>query len=79
MYCLIAWKMGWTKAPADENVCVIMAKTYELVNDDSASQSGDDVAPVEHDEGDAEHAIARITENTAPAEEQQRRPLSMWR
>jgi hypothetical protein len=29
-YCLICWKQGWTKAPADENVCVVIATSYEV-------------------------------------------------
>lgn len=29
-YCLWAWKMGMTKAPADERFCVVVTKTYEL-------------------------------------------------
>ena len=28
-YCVYAWKMGWTKAPKDEKICVVMTKTYE--------------------------------------------------
>jgi len=30
VFCLGAWKAGWTKAPADESICVVIAKTYEL-------------------------------------------------
>jgi predicted Na+-dependent transporter len=30
IFCLGAWKIGWTKAPKDENVCVIIAKSYEV-------------------------------------------------
>ena len=32
-YCVYAWKMGWTKAPKDEKLCVIMTTTYEGGND----------------------------------------------
>ena len=34
IYCLWAWKVGWTKAPKDEKLCVILAKSYEVVDDD---------------------------------------------
>lgn len=34
LYCLVAWKLGWTKAPNDEKICVVMSKTYEVVGDD---------------------------------------------
>ncbi|KAG7370987.1 bile acid:sodium symporter [Nitzschia inconspicua] len=30
IYCVWAWKMGWTKAPKDEKLCVVMTKTYEV-------------------------------------------------
>jgi len=30
IYCVCAWKAGWTKAPADENICVVVSKTYEV-------------------------------------------------
>ena len=29
LYCVVAWKAGWTKAPADENICVVVSTTYE--------------------------------------------------
>ena len=31
VYCILCWKMGWTKAPADENLCVVLAKSYEIM------------------------------------------------
>ena len=34
IYCIVAWKAGWSKAPRDENFCVIIAKTYEVEDDD---------------------------------------------
>ena len=34
LYCLVAWKLGWTKAPYDEKICIVMSKTYEVVGDD---------------------------------------------
>lgn len=30
IFCLGAWKIGWTKAPKDENVCVVIATSYEV-------------------------------------------------
>ena len=29
VYCLFAWKMGWTKAPSDEKLCVVISKNYQ--------------------------------------------------
>ncbi len=34
IYCLVAWKFGWTKAPSDEKICLVMAKTYEVDDED---------------------------------------------
>jgi predicted Na+-dependent transporter len=31
IFCLVAWKfLGWTKAPKDENVCVMLYNSYEV-------------------------------------------------
>jgi hypothetical protein len=30
IYCLVMWKAGWTKAPHDENICVVIATSYEV-------------------------------------------------
>jgi len=44
-YCIWAWKAGWTKAPSDEKLCVVMIKTYEVHD----SNSEDDDQMVEFD------------------------------
>jgi len=33
IYCVWAWKFGWTKAPPDEKICVVVTKTYEVGED----------------------------------------------
>lgn len=30
IYCFIAWKAGWTKAPKDEYICLAFTKSYEI-------------------------------------------------
>ncbi len=42
MYCLVAWKLGWTKAPYDEKICVVMSKTYEVVGENAEDNDDDD-------------------------------------
>ncbi len=42
LYCLWAWKVGWTKAPADDSFCTIVSKTYEVVEDDDDIDDDDD-------------------------------------
>ncbi|KAL3943347.1 MAG: hypothetical protein SGBAC_002588 [Bacillariaceae sp.] len=32
IYCVACWKMGWTKAPADENLCTVIGTSYEVEN-----------------------------------------------
>jgi predicted Na+-dependent transporter len=30
IFCLVCWKCGWTKAPADANLCTVIATSYEV-------------------------------------------------
>jgi predicted Na+-dependent transporter len=32
-FCLVCWKLGWTKAPPDENLCKVLATSYEVEPD----------------------------------------------
>ena len=34
VYCLFVWKMGWTKAPSDEKLCVVISKNYQAKAED---------------------------------------------
>lgn len=43
-YCFVAWKLGWTKAPKEEKICVVLTKTFEV--DDTEDDS---VASIEQD------------------------------
>eukprot|EP00558_Chaetoceros_sp_UNC1202_P001778 CAMPEP_0197256228 /NCGR_PEP_ID=MMETSP1429-20130617/74706_1 /TAXON_ID=49237 /ORGANISM="Chaetoceros sp., Strain UNC1202" /LENGTH=356 /DNA_ID=CAMNT_0042719739 /DNA_START=73 /DNA_END=1143 /DNA_ORIENTATION=- len=62
IYCLVAWKMGWTKAPANENIFKVLFRSYEVEeeqcsqeNTDSQQQSmNGEGAPL--DDSDAEQA-----------------------
>ena len=40
IYCICAWKMGWTKAPKDESFWVVITSTYEVEGDNSPDDSG---------------------------------------
>lgn len=42
LYCLVAWKFGWTKAPSDEKICVVLTKTYEVDEDEISEESVDE-------------------------------------
>jgi len=30
IFCIVCWKLGWTKAPTDENLCVVLYNSYEV-------------------------------------------------
>lgn len=61
VYCLYAWKVGWTKAPRDESLCVVLTKNYEVLDeteqddedefDEEAPAAADDVADQDKEEG----------------------------
>eukprot|EP00584_Thalassiosira_punctigera_P027498 CAMPEP_0172579422 /NCGR_PEP_ID=MMETSP1067-20121228/139239_1 /TAXON_ID=265564 ORGANISM="Thalassiosira punctigera, Strain Tpunct2005C2" /NCGR_SAMPLE_ID=MMETSP1067 /ASSEMBLY_ACC=CAM_ASM_000444 /LENGTH=380 /DNA_ID=CAMNT_0013372141 /DNA_START=243 /DNA_END=1382 /DNA_ORIENTATION=- len=34
VYCVIGWKLGWTKAPSNEKFCVMLVTTYEVDEDE---------------------------------------------
>ena len=46
IYCVWAWKAGWTKAPADEKICVVVTHSYE--NDHNPNSNIDLDEPREH-------------------------------
>jgi hypothetical protein len=63
IYCLLAWKVGWTKAPAEEKLCVVMTKTYEIEDDNK-----DEVVVAEHSNWFARLFIPRVAESQEEAE-----------
>eukprot|EP00545_Synedropsis_sp_CCMP1620_P005028 CAMPEP_0119015940 /NCGR_PEP_ID=MMETSP1176-20130426/11730_1 /TAXON_ID=265551 /ORGANISM="Synedropsis recta cf, Strain CCMP1620" /LENGTH=469 /DNA_ID=CAMNT_0006969265 /DNA_START=219 /DNA_END=1628 /DNA_ORIENTATION=- len=42
IYCVWAWKAGWTKAPATEKLCIVVSNTYEGQDDDDDKEEDDD-------------------------------------
>jgi len=40
LYCVVAWKLGWTKAPSDDKLCKVLTMSYEV--EDSDDEGGDD-------------------------------------
>lgn len=37
LYCLVAWKLGWTKAPANERICIVLSRSFEVDQSDYSS------------------------------------------
>lgn len=38
VYCLVSWKLGWTKAPANENIFKVIFQSYELKEEEEGQQ-----------------------------------------
>lgn len=56
LYCLIAWKCGWTKAPRDDKFCVMIVATYEVEDDEIESHVDEEAIHNEDEsEGIGEH------------------------
>lgn len=51
LYCVWAWKVGWTKAPADERICVVVTKSYEINRDE------DDEHEHRSDDGEGDEGV----------------------
>jgi predicted Na+-dependent transporter len=60
LYCLYAWKAGWTKAPASENICVVISKSYEIKRDHGEV----DPSNVTHDIAANVDELAKASEST---------------
>ena len=63
IFCITCWKAGWTKAPADENFCRIIATSYEV---EAARQESPNAIEVVHsnnptEEGDVENLVFNQT------------------
>jgi predicted Na+-dependent transporter len=54
VFCMICWKAGWTKAPIDENLCVVLLNSYEVDETDRREQE----SAIEVVLGSGDHAKA---------------------
>jgi len=68
IYCLISWKLGWTKAPRNENLWVMLSTTYEVKHDSEeieSSSSNDDEASLKScDMSNFRDDVTTVTEDT---------------
>lgn len=51
LYCVSAWKSGWTKAPANEHFCFVVSNTYE---NESLEENSKKENPNDDDDDDEE-------------------------
>lgn len=68
VYCVAAWKGGWTKAPSDEKFCVVVSKVYEVPDDDDDANEGVDVV----DKGTSSSNEADLEQGSSADEEESR-------
>ncbi|MGK3738707.1 MAG: hypothetical protein ACI8RD_009108 [Bacillariaceae sp.] len=59
-FCIICWKAGWTKAPADENCCRMIATSYEVEQQRLESPNAIEVVHT-GDDGDIEDLVFNQT------------------
>lgn len=51
-YLMVFWKLGWSKAPRDEQFCKVITKSYEIQKDGAEGEDGgDDVDSDDHTNG----------------------------
>lgn len=70
LYCLVAWKLGWTKAPRDEQICVVLTKTYEVEDvdeeeDENTVNEGGDVEAQKEKDCDVDSRTLSIAPTTS--------------
>ena len=42
IYCVVAWKSGWTKAPANASICKVIGTSYEVGDVDENDNDTED-------------------------------------
>lgn len=50
IYCLIVWKLGWTKAPSNANLCYVLVTSYEVLEYVRKDLAGIEVTVSDSDE-----------------------------
>eukprot|EP00978_Attheya_sp_CCMP212_P048790 scaffold574922_cov59-Attheya_sp.AAC.1 len=87
-YCLGAWKVGWTKAPKDEHLCIVILSSYEVeeaeLHDPDAVEVvlgyDKDGLPsdlvLQHDEEEGYKLDQSVTENKSDEEEKSEEEVS---
>jgi hypothetical protein len=61
VFCLLAWKLGWSKAPADENICKVIIQNYQTEQEsDTISVDNDNSEVMEESKSDSDEAKERV-------------------
>jgi hypothetical protein len=43
VFCLVTWKLGWSKAPANENIFKVLLNSYEIAMDENEEKGEGDM------------------------------------
>mmetsp|Transcript_37336 Transcript_37336/g.57310 ORF Transcript_37336/g.57310 Transcript_37336/m.57310 type:complete len:426 (+) Transcript_37336:279-1556(+) len=60
LYCILAWKLGWTKAPADASFWTIVSTTYEVSSTDAKTHTDDEERTNQDETQDEESQMAHF-------------------
>lgn len=54
IFCIVAWKLGWSKAPANENIFKVLLNSYEIAMDENEAKDDeeDSSVPQTHEDTD---------------------------
>jgi hypothetical protein len=66
IYGVVSWKLGWTKAPVNENMFVVLTKTYEADDDEHDSDASS------NDDRDVEHGVDNIDQHDSQVDLEKR-------
>jgi hypothetical protein len=68
LYCVWAWKVGWTKAPPNEKICTVITKSYEIVREeDTEDDNGENTKRAVEEDGQVPSSSLQATDvDTTP-------------
>lgn len=76
VYCLACWKIGWTKAPPNENICVVIATSYEVEKARLESPNAIEVVANSKDNLDLENMVFTQTHDGYKVDEEALKEMS---
>lgn len=79
LYCTIAWKCGWTKAPRDDKFCVMIMATYEVEDDEIDSRLDEEALRNEESESDESNERIPQTSKKKDSPNKQRGLMSFFK
>jgi len=75
VYGMLAWKMGWTRAPAEASICTVITTTYEVDDDDDDNDDDDDGGKTSSDNRDGEKFDENQNQNNNNGTNKDRIPM----